>query len=361
MAPAGTARHAPALIVIHSVIHKDRNMNGKVRGIFCPHVVPLDSSGAINETELRRLIDFLIGAGISGLYPNGSTGEFTRCTYEERRRIVEIVCEQARRAGRDVPVLAGAYEAHIDRTVDTLNYFADLGVRAGALIAPYYYPMSQPNIRAYFEEVAERSRIEILVYNIPQFSNEIAVETLVTLAAHPRIIGTKDSSRDLPRFINSMNKVRRVRPDFSFLIGCEEILLPSLVMGGDGGTIASSGVVPEMIMKLYNGFLNGNLDEAVRIQYQMLDLIEVMLTGADFPEGFRAGMSVRGIDVGHGRLHRSAASQLDVENITRTIQCLIAEHGLVEPPPGGCDVTDIDDATVRQIVTRVMAQLNGSG
>jgi 4-hydroxy-tetrahydrodipicolinate synthase len=270
---------------------------------------------------------------------------------------VAIVCEQAAAAGRDAPVLAGATEANLDLTVDTLNVFADMGARAGALIPPFYYKMSQDNIRAYFEEVADRSRLPLLLYNIPQFTNEIAVDTLVALCPHPRIVGTKDSARDLPRYLVSMNKVRPLRPDFSFLIGCEEILLPSLIMGGDGGTIATSGVVPEMIMKLYNLFLENRIEDAKKIQYQMLELIEVMLTGADFPEGFRAGMTVRGFNMGRGRLHQSAALQLNIEHITRTIQCLIAEHGLVEPPPGGCDLAGVDDKTVQQIVARVMAQL----
>jgi len=332
-------------------------MADKVKGIFCPHMVPFDHNGAVNEDELRRIVDFLIERGISGLYPNGSTGEFTRLTYEERRRVIEINCERAQKAGRSVPVMAGAYEAHIDLTVDTLNYYADLGARAGALIAPYYYKMSQDSIKAYFEEVAERSRLDLLLYNIPQFSNEIAVDTLVSLSQHPRVIGTKDSARDLPRFLNTINKIRPLRPDFSFLLGCEEILLPSLIMGGDGGTIATSGVVPEMIMKLYNLFLEGRIEEAKKIQYQMLDLIEVMLLGSDFPEGFRAGMTVRGFNMGRGRQHQSAASQLNIERITRTIQCLISEHGLVSPPAGGCDIQGIDENAVREIVARVMSQL----
>ena len=332
-------------------------MTPQIEGIFCPNMVPFDDGGGLNESELRRLIDFLIEAGISGLYPNGSTGEFVRLSYEERRRVVEIVTERTRRAGRDVPVLAGASEANVDLTVDTLNYYADLGARAGALIAPSYFPMSQDSIQAYFEEIADRSRLDILLYNIPQFSNEIAVPTLVKLCRHPRVVGTKDSSRDLPRFMNTMHKVRPLRADFVFLIGCEEILLASLLMGGSGGTIATSGVAPEMIMKLYNLFREGRTEEAARIQYQMLDLIEVMLTGGDFPEGFRAGMTVRGFRMGRGRNHRSCAASLNIERIARTVQCMISEHGLVEPPADGCDVPPVDEDTVKQIVQRVMAQL----
>jgi 4-hydroxy-tetrahydrodipicolinate synthase len=335
-------------------------MPAKIEGIFCPHMVPLDDAGRINEPELRRLIDFLIEAGISGLYPNGSTGEFTRFTYEERKRIIEIVVEQAQRAGRAVPVLAGAAEANLDITADTLNYYADLGCRAGALIAPYYYKLTQDSVRAYFEELADRSRLDIVLYNIPQFSNEIAIPTIVSLCQHPRVVGIKDSQRDLPRFMNTIAKVRPIRPDFCFLIGCEEILLPSMIMGGDGGTIATSGVVPEVVMKLYRLFREGKIEEATTIQYQLLALIEVMLTGAEFPEGFRAGMRVRGFNMGHGRHRQSASAQVSIERITDSIQCLVSEHGLVGPPPGGCPVPGappVDTQTVQEIVARVMARL----
>jgi dihydrodipicolinate synthase/N-acetylneuraminate lyase len=205
------------------------------------------------------------------------------------------------------------------------------------------------------------SRLPVVMYNIPQFANEIAIPTIVSLCKHPNIVGIKDSQRDLPRYMNTISKVRPIRPDFSFLIGCEEILLPSLLMGGDGGTIATSGVVPEMIMKLYNLFREGKIAEATKIQYQMLELIEVMLTGADFPEGFRAGMSVRGFRMGKGRQHQSAGSQLNIARIKNVIQCLISEHGLVGQPEGGCPVPGssggVDANTVQEIVARVMASL----
>ena len=84
--------------------------NSSIQGVLTPLVVPFDHHGAINEPELRRYIDWLIERGVHGLYPNGSTGEFTRFTVEERRNIIRIVCDQV--AGR-VPVLAGAAEANV--------------------------------------------------------------------------------------------------------------------------------------------------------------------------------------------------------------------------------------------------------
>ena len=86
----------------------------KLAGIFTPNIVPLDANGDINEGETRRYVDWLIDHGVHGLYPNGSTGEFTRFTAEERVRIIEIIADQA--AGR-VPILAGAAEANTRETI----------------------------------------------------------------------------------------------------------------------------------------------------------------------------------------------------------------------------------------------------
>ncbi len=99
-------------------------MTGKLHGIFTPNVVPMLDDGTINEPELRRYVDWLIAGGVHGLYPNGSTGEFTRFTADERKRIVKIVCEQA--AGR-VPVLAGAAEANVRETLRACEAYTGYG------------------------------------------------------------------------------------------------------------------------------------------------------------------------------------------------------------------------------------------
>src|SRR6478735_4470143 len=111
----------------------------RLTGIFTPNLVPLDASGNINEPELRRYVDWLIQKGVHGLYPNGSTGEFTRYTAEERRRIVRIVCEQCK--GR-VPVLAGAAEANVRETVAACEAYLECGARAVAIVSPFYYKLS---------------------------------------------------------------------------------------------------------------------------------------------------------------------------------------------------------------------------
>ena len=137
--------------------------NQRLTGIFTPNLVPLDAAGEIHEAELRRYVDWLIDRGVHGLYPNGSTGEFTRFTAEERRRIIDIIADQ--NAGR-LPILAGAAEANTRETIKACEYYHGLGVRAVAIVAPFYFKLTPAGVYAYFKEIAQNSPIDVTLYNI---------------------------------------------------------------------------------------------------------------------------------------------------------------------------------------------------
>src|SRR3954464_7477381 len=221
----------------------------KLKGVFTPNLVPLDSRGQINEEELRRYVDWLIAGGVHGLYPNGSTGEFTRYTVEERRRIIKIVCDQT--AGR-VPVLAGAAEANVKETLAACETYHGYGARAVAIVSPFYYKLSPESVYAYFREIALNSPIDVTLYNIPMFASPIDVPTLLRLSEFERVIGIKDSSGDVAFMGRMINAVRPRRPDFVFLTGWEAVLVPMMLMGADGGTNATSGIVPELTRRMYD-------------------------------------------------------------------------------------------------------------
>lgn len=336
----------------------------KIKGILTPNLVPLDRHGNIAEEELRRYVEWLIQKGVSGLYPNGSTGEFTRFSPEERREIIRIVASQAN--GR-VPVLAGAAEATVRDTLAACAAYAEMGCAAAAICAPYYFKLSQESVGEYFAELARQTELDIVLYNIPQFANEISLDTIERLADFPRIVGIKDSSRDFPRFLNLINRMRPIRPDFSMLIGTEEIVLPAILMGADGGTIATSGIVPEVVMKLYALALKGDLAEARRIQFKLLELINVMLFGAGFPEGFRAAASLRGFVMGQSRQPLSSKEKCDLSALRQTLHCILSEHGFVADfeGGGGCEPLRADDgpteAQIQAIVSEVVRQMRTSG
>src|SRR3954464_6216232 len=268
-------------------------MAEKLTGIFTPNLVPLDARGEIDEAEFRRYVDWLIERGVHGLYPNGSTGEFTRFTAEERREIMRIVCDQTR--GR-VPVLAGAAEANTRETIRACETYHGYGARAVAIVSPFYYKLSPESVYAYFREIALNSPIDVTLYNIPMFASPIDVPTLQRLAEVERVIGIKDSSGDVAFMGRMINAVRPHRPDFTFLTGWDVVLVPMMLMGADGGTNATSGVVPELMCRLYDLGAAHRWDEAIPLQLRLVELFDTMLFSADFPEGFRAAAELRGIN-----------------------------------------------------------------
>lgn len=339
----------------------------RLAGIFTPNIVPLDKRGEINEPELRRYTDWLIDHGVHGLYPNGSTGEFTRFTPEERRRTIAIMADQAR--GR-VPILAGAAEANVRETIAACEYYHSLGVRAVAIVSPFYYKLSPPAVYAYFKEIADNSPIDITLYNIPMFASPIDLPTIQRLSDEcERVVAIKDSSGDLPNMIRMIAAVRPNRPEFSFLTGWDAALMPMLLIGCDGGTNATSGIVPEITRKLYDLTLAYRIDEARDLQYRLLALFDSMMYTADFPEGFRAALSLRGFEPGVGRQPLADQQRLDMAGVRDRIQCLLAEEGFTGEPIGGCPPSARPAAAAKasqasdlgRIVDTVVAELQRRG
>lgn len=328
----------------------------RLQGIFTPNIVPLLPNGDINESELRRYVDWLIEKGVHGLYPNGSTGEFTRFTAEERRRIIEIIADH--NAGR-VPILAGAAEANTKETIKACEHYCDLGVRAVAIVSPFYYKLSADGVYAYFKEIALNSPIDVTLYNIPLFASPIDVPTVIRLAEEcPRVTAIKDSSGDLPHMMRMIEAVRPMRPEFSFLTGWDAALMPMLLIGCDGGTNATSGVVPEITRRLYDLTQSCQIDSARALQYRLLKLFDAMIYSSEFPEGFRAALQLRGFNTGPGRQPQSEPQHQALEKLSRQLQCLLADEGFVGEPLGGCRVdSDINEDQIQAIVRQVLQDL----
>src|SRR4029434_10918155 len=128
------------------------------------------------------------------------------------------------------PILAGAAERNVRETLAACEYYAGLGVRAVAIVSPFYYKLSPAGVYAYFKEIADRSPIDITLYNIPLFASPIDVPTVQRLAEEcPRVVAIKDSSGDLPHMMRMIAAVRPLRPDFAFLTGWDAALMPLLL------------------------------------------------------------------------------------------------------------------------------------
>ncbi|QSG01461.1 dihydrodipicolinate synthase family protein [Natranaeroarchaeum sulfidigenes] len=223
-------------------------MDVQPTGITCPLVTPFDPrSNTIDEDALEDLTDHVLESDIDGLFPCGTAGEFASLTPEERRLVSEIVVE---RTSSDTTVLVGAAATTISETVSYATHADKIGADAVVVTMPYFHTATDPEgNRQFFEAVADRSPLPVLLYNIPIYTGSvIELDTLVTIASHENIIGIKDSGGDF-EYLSSI--LRRLPDDFVVLQGYDTLLTPALRIGADGGVNAGSNVVPETYATLY--------------------------------------------------------------------------------------------------------------
>lgn len=329
-------------------------------GIYTPNITPVDAQGRVDEDKLCAYVDWLIDRGVHGLYPNGSTGEFTRFTAAERRRIIQVLTQHV---GDRVPILAGAAEANVRETIDACNTYGSLGVRAVAIVAPFYYKLGQEAVYQYFKEIADHVSVDVTLYNIPLFASPIEVGTVRRLALDcPRVVGIKDSSGDIPHMMRMIAAVRPQRPEFSFLTGWDAALAPMLMIGCNGGTNATSGVVPELTRAIYEACTRGQWDRAMQLQYRLLPLFDAMISQPEFPEGFRRGALTRGWDLGRSRQPLSpdqiATAQQTQAQLAQILSELSEWLPDIQPSTAANSGTSAaSDQFIERIVREVMQQL----
>ena len=189
------------------------------------------------------------------------------------------------------------------------------------------------------------------------------VPTIKRLAEFERIVGIKDSSGDVAFMMRMMTAVKPIRPDFVFMTGWDVVLVPMLLLGVDGGTNAVAGVAPELTRKLYDLMRAGQFDEAVRLQFRLMELFDAMIYSADFPEGIRAAVELRGFRVGRSRQIQSEKQKIDYLTLQNVLRCILADNGYADAPAGGCPPRsgNIDQDRISHIAATVLETLRQRG
>ena len=270
---------------------------------------------------------------------------------------MKIVCEQA--AGR-VPVLAGAAEANVRETLQACETYAGYGARAVAIVSPFYYKLCPESVYAYFREIALNSPIDVTLYNIPMFASPIDVPTIRRLAEFPRIVGIKDSSGDMAFMMRMIAAVRPVRPDFTFLTGWEAVLVPMLLIGCDGGTNATSGVVPELTRKIYDLTRAGQIGRGHAAAVPHAGIVRRHALLGRFSRGLpRGGGAARLPRRAPAASRKSEKQKVDFAALQNVLHCILAEFGFVDPPAQGCPprTGNMEQDRIQQIAAVVGADL----
>ena len=262
-----------------------------LHGVFPYLVSPIDAAGRIKTDVLGKLCDDLIKAGVHGLTPLGSTGEFAYLNSEQRTAVVKTTIEAAQRR---VPVIAGVAATATADAVNQARNYQELGADGILAILESYFPLKDAQVEAYFRAIADAVDIPVVLYTNPQFQrSDLSLDTIARLATHPRIRYIKDASTNTGRLLSIMNRC----PDMKVFSASAHIPAAVMLIGGVGWMAGPACIVPRQSVRLYDLCRAGRWDEAMALQRKLWGINEAFAR-FNLAACIKAGLQFQGYDVG---------------------------------------------------------------
>src|SRR5712691_10122257 len=249
-------------------------MKLKLEGIWTPIPTPLTQHGRVDTEATRRLVDFHIEAGIDGLLPLGTSGEFALLSREEREVLVRTVFDQA---DSRVPVVAGVSDPSIENVIRLSSDAKKAGVDGVIATPPYYFTTTDEGHYHHFKTISESIDLPLLIYNIPEWTHSfVSSDTVQRLSDEKLVVGMKYTEYN---FLNLVRFLKAVRNKISIFAGSDAMAYSNLEFGGSGAIIGSANVAPKVASKIFDDYKKGELEGARGAQERLLPIIEALGVG----------------------------------------------------------------------------------
>ena len=241
-----------------------------LKGCGTALVTPFQSDTQLDLEAYRTLIRWQLDSGVHFLVPSGTTGESVTLNEEEYREVIRTCVETAAGA---VPVVAGAGTNNTAQAIHLATIAQQEGADALLAVTPYYNKPTQEGLVLHFSKIAESISLPVVLYNVPgRTIINITAETALRLAQVDNIIAVKEASGDLGQVMQILHR----RPsDFLVLSGDDSLTLPVMAMGGEGIISVASNLIPAEMSQMVDLALSGKLEEARKIHYRYLNLMQL--------------------------------------------------------------------------------------
>src|SRR5436190_18132865 len=261
-------------------------------GVFPYLVSPIDASGRVRAEVLGRLCDDLITAGVHGLTPLGSTGEFAYLDAAQRTAVVETTIAAAMRR---VTVIAGVVSTSTADAVAQAKAYQKLGADGILAILEAYFPLGDTGVESYFRAIADAVDIPVVIYTNPQFQrSDLTLDVIERLAAHPRIGYIKDASTNTGRLLSIIN---RCGDNIKVFSASAHIPAAVMLIGGLGWMAGPACIIPRQSVALYDLCKAARWEEAMALQRKLWRVNEAFAR-FNLAACIKAGLSIQGYDVG---------------------------------------------------------------
>jgi 4-hydroxy-tetrahydrodipicolinate synthase len=262
-----------------------------LHGVFPYLVSPIDAQGRILTDVLGKLASDLIDAGVHGLTPLGSTGEFAYLNREQRATVVQATIEAAHKR---VPVIAGVASTSTADAVAQAKAYQKLGADGILAILEAYFPLKEAQVEAYFRAIADAVDIPVVLYTNPQFQrSDLTLDVIARLGQHPRIGAIKDASTNTGRLLSIMNRC----PGMKVFSASAHIPAAVMLIGGVGWMAGPACIVPRQSVKLYELCRAGQWPQAMALQRELWRVNEAFAR-FNLAACIKAGLQIQGYAVG---------------------------------------------------------------
>lgn len=290
-------------------------------GVITPMVTPLIDRENIDFKGLEKLLVHLINGGVSGVFLMGTTGEGTSISPRMRKDLIKYSIEYVK--GR-VPVFVSIADCCIEESLNMARYAKECGVTYLVSALPFYLGLTQKEIIDYYTTIADNVPLPLFLYNIPaQTKLMISVEAIKTLAKHPNIIGMKDSSGNGTYFNTLLAEIKAEYPNFTILVGPDEMLASTMAMGGNGGVNSGSNLFPELYVNLFKACKAKDTERILKLQKLVMKVstgvYSVDKSSVSFLKGLKAALFTEGLITDYICEPLQKVNNADLETIRKNV------------------------------------------
>ncbi len=233
------------------------------RGVWTALVTPFDDAGGLDLNAYRELLRRQADAGVHGVIPCGTTGEAPALSTEEKKTLIAIAMEEL--AGSPTRVIAGTGSNNFDMTLGLSRWASDQGVDGILVVTPYYNKPSQAGLQEHFRSIADAVACGVTLYNVPSRTGvSLSVETIVALAAHPRVVALKEATGSMAFGCEIVNELALQGHLLDLVSGDDASFFPLMCIGARGVISVTSNLCPQSMLELYDAVEGGDLKAARR-------------------------------------------------------------------------------------------------
>jgi 4-hydroxy-tetrahydrodipicolinate synthase len=283
-------------------------------GTYTAIVTPF-RNGQIDEAALRQLIQLQIRGGVDGIVPVGTTGESPTVNYEEHLEVISLAVKFAK--GK-IKVLAGTGANSTTEAIYLTKEAEKIGADGSLQVAPYYNKPPQEGLFQHFREIADKTKLPVMLYSIPgRCAVEIAVDTVKRLAqACKNIVGIKEAGGNVDR----VTQLRvALGPKFDILSGDDGLTLAFMAAGAKGVISVASNIAPREVSQMVSAYAAGQEKKALQLHEKLYPLFKDLFIETN-PIPIKAALAMKGLMEEEYRLPLVPMNPKNREQLRRTLK-----------------------------------------